>query len=412
MSGPQDPSDEVSDAYGCARDLGGWPDSRPGQADRPARGSLTDLRQRLERLPTGHPSSPYDDDGSRKPPAARLKDLELPLPGETDAAEPDADVDTAERVWTDADRAGTDRTEASRTEASRTEASRTEASRTETSRTEASRTETSRTETGRPETRATETDRPAAGWPGIEPNAPGIQEDRAGWTAREQPWSGPDGSWEWKGRRLTPSQCKIADDTLSRSRAAEGRTVFGAYGDAGLTPVMRRIEAQLEHGRLVPETEKLALKSSDRFKEKLAKLIADEPGAEPADLAVDIPDAVRYTYLFADEHYLDGVWQIHERLGDQGYELQVRRNSWENQEYKGTNSRWRDLASGQLFEVQFHTDQSWAAKQQTHEAYEGIASARTSTSERERLRAYQREVSASVPAPRGAIEIPDYRKDD
>ena len=53
----------------------------PRIADRPERGSLADLRQRLERLPAGHPSSPYNDDLSRKPPAARLKDLELPLQG-------------------------------------------------------------------------------------------------------------------------------------------------------------------------------------------------------------------------------------------------------------------------------------------------------------------------------------------
>ena len=91
---------------------------------------------------------------------------------------------------------------------------------------------------------------------------------------------------------------------LSRCRAAEGRTVFGTYADTGLTPAMRRVEAQLEHGHLVPDTEKFALKSADRFKEKLAKLIADEPGAEPADLAAGYSTtAIRYTYLFAEDGY-------------------------------------------------------------------------------------------------------------
>ena len=36
---------------------------------------------------------------------------------------------------------------------------------------------------------------------------------------------------------------------------------------------MRRIEAELKHGCLVPDTENFALKSPDRFKEKLAKMI-------------------------------------------------------------------------------------------------------------------------------------------
>src|SRR5260370_40772464 len=53
----------------------------PRIGDRPERGSLGDLRQRLDQLPAGHPSSPYNDDLSRKPPDARLKDLELPLHG-------------------------------------------------------------------------------------------------------------------------------------------------------------------------------------------------------------------------------------------------------------------------------------------------------------------------------------------
>ena len=51
--------------------------------ERPVPGSLADLRQRLERLPLGHPSSPYHVDGQRKPPPPRLRHLELapPAPG-------------------------------------------------------------------------------------------------------------------------------------------------------------------------------------------------------------------------------------------------------------------------------------------------------------------------------------------
>lgn len=40
-----------------------------------------DIRDHLERLPPGHPSSPWDADGRRRPPPPRLQDLELPLPG-------------------------------------------------------------------------------------------------------------------------------------------------------------------------------------------------------------------------------------------------------------------------------------------------------------------------------------------
>src|SRR5262245_33990731 len=46
----------------------------------PATGSLADLRQRLDRLPYGHPSSPFHDDGERRPPPPRLKHLALAPP--------------------------------------------------------------------------------------------------------------------------------------------------------------------------------------------------------------------------------------------------------------------------------------------------------------------------------------------
>lgn len=57
---------------------------------------------------------------------------------------------------------------------------------------------------------------------------------------------------------------------------------------------MRRVEAELEHGRLAGCPE-FALKSKDRFKEKLAKEIQRNPDEESEKLAASIHDAVRYT---------------------------------------------------------------------------------------------------------------------
>jgi hypothetical protein len=47
-------------------------------ADRP---SDADMTAQLEKLPPGHPSSPWNADGTRRPPPPSLRDLELPLPG-------------------------------------------------------------------------------------------------------------------------------------------------------------------------------------------------------------------------------------------------------------------------------------------------------------------------------------------
>jgi hypothetical protein len=64
-------------------------------------GSTRDMRGRLTDLPSGHPSSPYNEDGSRKPPVLRLQDIELAEPEEdglpvADDAPALADADQAE----------------------------------------------------------------------------------------------------------------------------------------------------------------------------------------------------------------------------------------------------------------------------------------------------------------------------
>ena len=190
--------------------------------------------------------------------------------------------------------------------------------------------------------------------------------------SEDEPRSGPDGSWEWQGRSLTPEESRTADQTLARWVAAEGRDADGSYGEHGLTPAMRRIEAQLEHGELVPDTEKFALKQPDRFKLKLAERINLQPGVSADVLASRIHDGIRYTFEYDDQDYMIGTEETEAALGRSGYELISRKPNWDSPDYKGVNSQWRDPDSGLLFEVQFHTHASWSAKQKTHLAYETV----------------------------------------
>ena len=97
-----------------------------------------------------------------------------------------------------------------------------------------------------------------------------------------------------------------------------------------------------------------------------------------------------------------------ERLKDAGFELVDRTNSWTAEEYKGINSRWRVSENGQLFEVQFHTEASFEAKQLTHSAYERIRDPTTPHGEMRGLRDLQREVCATIPIPPRATDILDY----
>jgi hypothetical protein len=105
------------------------------------------------------------------------------------------------------------------------------------------------------------------------------------------------------------------------------------------------------------------------------------------------------------------VYRTEACIEEHGFELLIRKPSWDGEEYKGINSQWRDPDSGLLFEVQFHTHASWEAKQETHPAYEKLRDPRTSPAEREELSSFQRGIADSIPIPPGALEIPHYRKD-
>src|SRR6266480_724620 len=293
------------------------------EADRPpeAQPSQADLATRLERLPIGHPSSPYRDDGSRKPSPSDLSKYELPLP---DEAEAPTDPELADR-----------------------------------------------------------------------------------------PHTAPDGSWDWKGYKLSPEQSLIADRAIAKCFDAEGRDMNGDYGTQGLKPAMRRIEAQLEHGHLVEDTERFALKDPDRFKEKFAKLVIDRPDADPSELVQRINDGVRYTFICEDTEYSSGVMEVSDVAAAAGYEIYERKNAWvdETKVYQGVNSTWRDHRHGVLFEVQVHTPASWRAKQETHRAYETGDSLLSTREQRADTAREQKEIFSKVPIPPNVEDIPSYRKE-
>jgi hypothetical protein len=119
-----------------------------------------------------------------------------------------------------------------------------------------------------------------------------------------------------------------------------------------------------------------------------------------------ISDAVRFTFCYADDRYVAGVHADLDRLESRGFEL-VRspKNSWDSNQYKGINTQWHDPESGVRFEVQFHTQISFEAKQLTHGVYERLRRQETPDSERPELEELQHQVGAKIPVPPGATDI-------
>jgi hypothetical protein len=172
-----------------------------------------------------------------------------------------------------------------------------------------------------------------------------------------------------------------------------------------VTPAMRRIEAE-DPDRHLTGLE-YRLKGKDRITEKVLNHIQSNPDISYNEAFAKVKDAIRYTFQYAEQHYAEGVRADAERLKARFDPVDLR-NTWSAEEYKGINSRWRVPENGQVFEVQFHTEASFRAKQETHVAYEKLRSPDTPKAERDALEDYQREVSTHIPMPRGATDIPNY----
>ena len=209
--------------------------------------------------------------------------------------------------------------------------------------------------------------------------------------------SDPPGSWRGDGDRFL----KVADN----SRVEAACDLIAEREQEKISPALRAIESQDPDRHLIGFDNRL--KGRDRIKEKVHDAISLLRRA-PEEAVSRVPDAIRYTFQYQAVHYTQGVWMDIERLKGQGFELQRLRNSWSDEQYKGINSQWIERDTGQRFEVQFHTRISFEAKQLTHDAYERLRSKQADMFEELVLEAFQRKVTADVPVPSGATDIPDY----
>ena len=297
-------------------------EARPDKGDRPAAWSRADLRQRLERLPPGHPSS--------------LQNADHPPPPET--------ADRPERnFWSEVPRFQDAWAEHLRR------------------------------------------------WP----------EDRRVTTVDRS--RDPEGSWRGDGNQyLSPEQHAQAKEVIVGVREAEKRLTEDLTA-AGRDNTCGGSLAGME----------FRLKDEDRLKEKLAGALRIAPMKMSEAVIKEVPDAIRYTFCFESEAYTDGYWDIKQRLEARGHQMIYSRNHWrDDPHYKGINTRWT-TEDGVHFEVQFHSQESFHAKQQlTHGSYERIRSRLTDRSERRELEAYQREICGWIAAPSEVASIPDHGRRD
>jgi hypothetical protein len=205
------------------------------------------------------------------------------------------------------------------------------------------------------------------------------------------------GSWRGEGNRTLKPEANgrveaACDQIADREREK-------------ISPAMRAIESRDPGRHLIGFEHRL--KGRDRIKDKVCRGMRNF-GRSPEQAVSRVPDTIRYTFEYREARYTQGVWTDIGRLKGEGFELHNLWNAWSKDQYKGINSQWIDPQSGQRFEVQFHTRVSFEAKELTHPAYERLRTRQPDKFEQMVLEAFQKKVSADIPVPPGASDIPDY----
>ncbi|MGW0737018.1 hypothetical protein [Streptomyces sp. NPDC002851] len=221
----------------------------------------------------------------------------------------------------------------------------------------------------------------------------------------EEPPKGnlPDGSWAGEnGLRLDVDANASADEFMRKSAEAEPR----------ITGAMQEIAHSVDNGKL--NGLEFRLKGEDSLKRKLATDMLEDINVTPTGALGDIKDSIRYTVEVPARDYTHGVQQAVNDLQARGFENVTFKNTWDSAGYKGINSTWRDPVSGQVFEVQFHTPESFTAKMDGHALYEKERLPGVSPEELAAIKAQQKDLFGQVPVPHdaGAIHLAGHGADD
>ena len=209
----------------------------------------------------------------------------------------------------------------------------------------------------------------------------------------------PPGSWRSDSNRFL--------DTAANARIEAECDRIVEREQEKISPAMRDTENQDPSRHLIGFEHRR--KGRDRIKEKVHGTIKDFNRA-PEHAVSLVPDAIRYTFQYEEARYAQGVRIDIQRLKDQGFALDILKNSWSDDQYKGINSQWIEPNTGQRFEVQFHTRISFEAKQITHDSYKRLRTGQPNEFEQMVLEAFQKKVVSEIPVPPGALDIPNYSR--
>lgn len=142
-----------------------------------------------------------------------------------------------------------------------------------------------------------------------------------------------------------------------------------AAGTAERTAVVLGELAAAVGARLATEFE--AVKSHAALTRQFAVLRSEHA---PVSVLRAINDTVRFTVVAGFETYADDVRLLVDGLADRGYNVQpgTESNTWKSPGYKDFHAVWTEPGSAVRIEIQFHTEQSLAAREATRHLHAHI----------------------------------------
>ena len=145
------------------------------------------------------------------------------------------------------------------------------------------------------------------------------------------------------------------------------------------------------------------LKTAASIEEKIRRT-AERMGITEQEAAGFLDDTLRYTALLPVDAFVSQYLSMMRVLKAQGVEVVTIRNTWQpGTPYKGLHLYLRK--DGVLFELQFHTPESYDLKQRLHAMYEEARMAETPKKRRNELLAEMRKQSKELTEPQGIGEI-------
>mmetsp|Transcript_35031 Transcript_35031/g.81292 ORF Transcript_35031/g.81292 Transcript_35031/m.81292 type:complete len:454 (-) Transcript_35031:70-1431(-) len=138
---------------------------------------------------------------------------------------------------------------------------------------------------------------------------------------------------------------------------------------------------------------------------------------EVVDIELEVwstTDALRYTVLLPTERYVAAVKAAMQQFEEQGMVAQELKNFWPGGDnYQGINDVFKvstdqSPTKSMLFEVQFHTPESFKSKSDSHQFYEAY---RSSLDPEEKIKNWRAlcDAARQVPVPDGVLDIPHPR---